>query len=469
MSDAPAFRPACPADAEACVFASSDGRSRRPRARRPCWSPTGRTASPASSTCTSSAWSRPTRTRKSAVSSSRAGIAAKDWAPLCWPPPPNGAAGRGLTAMWIRANLARDGVHDFYPAVGCRASRTSASTSTRCEAHRPRRQPRGAARAADGCARLIYIDPPFNTGSASSARACAPCATRTATAPASRGGATAPRSSAAPPGRTPSTTTWGSSRRASQRRGASSRPTARCSSTSTSREAHYCKVLLDERLRPRLVPQRDHLGLRLRRPAPHALAGQARHDLLVRASTRPLRLPLRRHRPHALHGARPGRPGEGGARQDAHRRVVAHHREPDRQGEDRLPDAEAARDPRAHRAGALRPGRPGARLLRRQRHHRRGRGAPRPRLPAGRRNPEAIAVMARRLAWDEPEVRRRAAGRSPAGRRAERSGPDARGAGSSRSRPRNVRRCRRAVTRGRSPRWGRTRRRSRSRRTSRRR
>ncbi len=28
--------------------------------------------------------------------------------------------GRGLAVMWIRANLARDGVHDFYPAVGCR-------------------------------------------------------------------------------------------------------------------------------------------------------------------------------------------------------------------------------------------------------------------------------------------------------------------------------------------------------------
>ena len=27
---------------------------------------------------------------------------------------------RGLARMWIRANLARDGVHDFYPAVGCR-------------------------------------------------------------------------------------------------------------------------------------------------------------------------------------------------------------------------------------------------------------------------------------------------------------------------------------------------------------
>jgi GNAT superfamily N-acetyltransferase len=27
---------------------------------------------------------------------------------------------RGLAVMWIRANLAREGVHDFYPAVGCR-------------------------------------------------------------------------------------------------------------------------------------------------------------------------------------------------------------------------------------------------------------------------------------------------------------------------------------------------------------
>jgi GNAT superfamily N-acetyltransferase len=27
---------------------------------------------------------------------------------------------RGLRAMRIRANLAREGVHDFYPAVGCR-------------------------------------------------------------------------------------------------------------------------------------------------------------------------------------------------------------------------------------------------------------------------------------------------------------------------------------------------------------
>ena len=27
---------------------------------------------------------------------------------------------RGLARIWIRAKLAREGVHDFYPAVGCR-------------------------------------------------------------------------------------------------------------------------------------------------------------------------------------------------------------------------------------------------------------------------------------------------------------------------------------------------------------
>ena len=27
---------------------------------------------------------------------------------------------RGLAVMWIRANLAREGVHEFYPAAGCR-------------------------------------------------------------------------------------------------------------------------------------------------------------------------------------------------------------------------------------------------------------------------------------------------------------------------------------------------------------
>ena len=38
------------------------------------------------------------------------------------------------------------------------------------------------------------------------------------------------------------------------------------------REVHYCKVLLDEHLRARQLPERDHLGLRLRRPH-HDTAG----------------------------------------------------------------------------------------------------------------------------------------------------------------------------------------------------
>ena len=42
------------------------------------------------------------------------------------------------------------------------------------------------------------------------------------------------------------------------------------------------------------------------------------------------------------------------ARQDAHRHVVAHDREPDRPREDRLSDAEAARRARADRAGPQR-------------------------------------------------------------------------------------------------------------------
>ncbi len=31
------------------------------------------------------------------------------------------ARARGLTRLWIRANLARRGAHDFYPHIGCRA------------------------------------------------------------------------------------------------------------------------------------------------------------------------------------------------------------------------------------------------------------------------------------------------------------------------------------------------------------
>ena len=52
------------------------------------------------------------------------------------------------------------------------------------------------------------------------------------------------------------------------------------------REVHYAKVLLDEIFGRELLPQRDHLGLRLRRPAARSLAAQARQHPLVREATR---------------------------------------------------------------------------------------------------------------------------------------------------------------------------------------
>ena len=70
------------------------------------------------------------------------------------------------------------------------------------------------------------------------------------------------------------------------------------------RESHYVKVHLDDALRPRVLPQRDRVGLRLRGQDAPALAGQARHDPRLRQGSR--RLPLRRRRggARALHGAR---------------------------------------------------------------------------------------------------------------------------------------------------------------------
>ncbi|TAJ19124.1 MAG: DMT family transporter [Planctomycetota bacterium] len=63
---------------------------------------------------------------------------------------------------------------------------------------------------------------------------------------------------------------------------------------------------------------------------------------------------------------------------------MAHDRQPDRQGEDRVPDAEAARCAEADRRGALEAGRSPARLLRGQRLVRRGGARARSRLRARR-------------------------------------------------------------------------------------
>ena len=59
-----------------------------------------------------------------------------------------------------------------------------------------------------------------------------------------------------------------------------------------------------------------------------------------------------RHRPHPLHGAGAGGQGKSRAGQAAHRYLVAHDRQPDRQGEDRLSDPEAAGYPAADRSQA---------------------------------------------------------------------------------------------------------------------
>ena len=206
----------------------------------------------------------------------------------------------------------------------------------------------------DGCARLVYLDPPFNTGKVQER-------TRLRTVRDADGDRTGLQGRALPH--------RGAGQRRLERRlrrlpgvpraaprGGAARPHPRRLAVLPHRPARGALLQGAARraVRPRVVPQRDRLGLRLRRPPAHALAGQARHHLLVRARPVALRLPLRRHRPRALPGARPGRPGEGRARQDADRRLVADHREPHGQGEDRLPDAEAAQDPRAHRRACTR-------------------------------------------------------------------------------------------------------------------
>ena len=87
------------------------------------------------------------------------------------------------------------------------------------------------------------------------------------------------------------------------------------------REAHRCKLAARRALRPRVLPQRADLDLRLRRPAQAPLAGEARHDPRLRPRPRPLPLRRRRGRPRAVHGARassgPRRPRAASARATA--------------------------------------------------------------------------------------------------------------------------------------------------------
>ncbi len=145
------------------------------------------------------------------------------------------------------------------------------------------------------------------------------------------------------------------------------------------REVHYCKVMLDEVFalsggagracfQNEIIWAYDY-GARATKRWP------AKHDniLWYTRDPEPLHLQSRRLRPHPLHGARPRRSREGRARQDSHRRLVAHHRAHQRQRKDRLSYPKASRHSAAHRPRPLQSRRHRPRLLRRLRHHRRSR------------------------------------------------------------------------------------------------
>ena len=102
------------------------------------------------------------------------------------------------------------------------------------------------------------------------------------------------------------------------------------------REAHYCKILLDEifgraSFMNEIVWAYDYGAARSGSGPPSTTRSSGTPGTLV------VHLRLRRDGPDPLHGSGAGRQGEGRPREDAHRRVVAHHREPDRAREDGIP------------------------------------------------------------------------------------------------------------------------------------
>jgi hypothetical protein len=139
------------------------------------------------------------------------------------------------------------------------------------------------------------------------------------------------------------------------------------------REVHYCKVMLDEIFgrecfQNEIIWAYDY-GARATKRWP------AKHDNILWYTKDPARyLSPERERPHSLHGSGTGWRGEGSARQDSDRRMVAHDRLAHGQGEDRLRHAEAAGNTRANRPRALERRRHCAGFFCRKRHHRRGRG-----------------------------------------------------------------------------------------------
>ncbi len=131
------------------------------------------------------------------------------------------------------------------------------------------------------------------------------------------------------------------------------------------RESHYCKVMLDE------VFGRDcfvneviwayDFGARTTTRWP------AKHDVILvyarTAGAHHFDLSEVERIPYMAPGLQT--PGARGTRQDADRRVVAHHRADQLSRAHRVSDAEAAGDPASHRCRVVATRRPGARLVRR--------------------------------------------------------------------------------------------------------
>ena len=121
------------------------------------------------------------------------------------------------------------------------------------------------------------------------------------------------------------------------------------------RESHYVKVFLDELFgrecfQNEIVWAYDY-GARSKR------RWSTKHDTILWYARDPERYTYRYDDIDRIPYMAPGLggEGEGRARQDTDRCLVADDREPHGQGTDRLPDAEAEGDPRAHRARALEP------------------------------------------------------------------------------------------------------------------
>ena len=212
----------------------------------------------------------------------------------------------------------------------------------------------------DGCAGLVYVDPPFNTGGARTGLRTTTTADATATRLgfAGRHYRVERRSGARYDDRFDDYIGWLRPRLEETRRILASQGSLYFHIDP--RESHYCKVLLDEIFGRDVLSQRGGVGVRLRRPDCTQVAGETRRDPCVREGS--ARVSLRRvgGRARAVHGPAPADAGARRARQAAHRCVVAHHRAHVIARTDRLSDPEAARDRAPDRGRVVASGRSGA-------------------------------------------------------------------------------------------------------------